>query len=81
VSGIARTFVYAHAANLADRGFSLGLVGSLAGMDKSEQTLTPPKLADEVRGAERSTPPRGNPETDHDSVRKGEQQLEKVSGH
>jgi hypothetical protein len=27
------------------------------------------------------TPPRGNPETDHESVRKGEEQLDKVSGH
>jgi hypothetical protein len=28
-----------------------------------------------------TTKPRGNPETDHESVRKGEEQLEKVSGN
>jgi hypothetical protein len=37
------------------------------------------------RDAERSdassTPPRGNPETDHESVEKGEEQLGKVSGN
>jgi hypothetical protein len=36
---------------------------------------------DEDRSNASSTPPRGNPETDHESVEKGEEQLGKVSGN
>jgi hypothetical protein len=31
--------------------------------------------------ATKATPPRGNPERDHDSVEKGEEQLGKISGN
>jgi hypothetical protein len=29
----------------------------------------------------RGTPPRGNPDRDHESVQKGEEQLDKISGN
>jgi hypothetical protein len=49
-------------------------------MEKTD-TETQPRQRQDERSPGVPPHPRGNPETDHKSVEKGEQQLEKISGN
>jgi hypothetical protein len=52
--------------------------------DMPEQEKTPQSenpAPERERSPARSTPPRGNPERDQQSVEKGEDQLDKISGN
>lgn len=48
-------------------------------MDKDH--IKPQEDQDRERRPEDPPSPRGNPETDHEAVEKGQEQLEKVSGN
>jgi hypothetical protein len=50
-------------------------------MHKNEITQMNADERDRVAATPEPPAPRGNPDTDHESVRKGKEQLEKVSGN
>jgi hypothetical protein len=51
-------------------------------MDSDDTDQRTAETAENTNAAKTAaTPPRGNPETDHESVEKGKAQLDKVSGN
>jgi hypothetical protein len=50
-------------------------------MEKENTKQQTAQDRDRAEPQRQSTEPRGNPETDHESVKKGEEQLHKVSGN
>ena len=51
-------------------------------MEKPDQSTEPERQpAERERSGAKSTPPRGNPDRDHESVERGEEQLDKIAGN
>jgi hypothetical protein len=50
-------------------------------MEKQDSPTQHPEAPEKERGPAQSKAPRGNPETDEQSVQKGREQLDKVSGN
>jgi hypothetical protein len=49
--------------------------------EHEDETQSEDKPSDSGRSSAQSTPPRGNPERDQESIEKGEEQLGKIAGN